>query len=164
MPCLRRHTESLRSDSKRDSDQQDCLNHAWGHLENGGPWILWGHPASLSKTLLSSFCWLSGPDSGSSHAHRLPTKLLHPASVLLFTLGFLSSFSSVSNNLYLIISRYLTKTHALAPRVCFFCTRQTFTHWASTMFIPLKSSSCYLIIHHVFHTYNIFCMSLIIFL
>lgn len=91
-------------------------NNALGHLQNRAR-LRTPRSCQLVQKLLSSLLWLSRIDSGSRHAHRLPTKLLHPASVLLFTLGFLSNFSSVSNNLHLTIFRHLTKTHVPTPRV-----------------------------------------------
>lgn len=72
--------------------------------------------------------------SGSSHAHCLPTKLLHPASVLLFTRGFLSNFSSVPNNLNLIICRRLTKTHVLTPSVVFLYALRRPLHIESVLY------------------------------
>ena len=112
--------------SRRETDKQDSLNNAWGHLQNRVP-LRTLRSAACPKTC-SSLCWLSLPDYGSNHAHHLPAKSLHPASVLLFTLGFLSSFSSVSNNLYLTIFRRLIKTQVPAPRLQFLCTQQTCTH------------------------------------
>lgn len=111
----------------------------------------------MSKNLLSSLLWLPVTDSGSRHAHRLPTKLLHPASVLLFTLGFLSNFSSVSNNLHLTIFRHLTKTHAPAPRGqwgCFALSRPLYIEQGSPVY-SLEIKFLLLIIYRVFHTYSI---------
>lgn len=102
----------------------------------------------------------SPADSCSSHAHCLPTKLLYPASVLLFTLGFLSNFSSVPNNLILLMCRYLTTTHVLTPSVFFFSFLHSIDLSTLDQYcILLKLSSCYLITHQAFHTYIIFSLN-----